>query len=154
MSRAEIDRGRRPRTNCPHDSPEPIMIMEATRMSPVNHVEMTVSDLERSTAFYAALFRDLGWKTLRPTMFILDGCEVYLKEDKAAAPATAAPRCGPRHVCFRAASREVVDRVAETVRSLGGAVIRGPQAMPQYSPTYYTVDFRDPDGFVLEVAHD
>jgi hypothetical protein len=25
--------------------------------------------------------------------------------------------------------------------------------MPDYSEGYYTVDFRDPDGYVIEVAH-
>ena len=119
-------------------------------MSAIHHVELTVSDLSRSGAFYAAIFRDLGWKPLSPTMFILDGCEVYLKQ-AVLADATG-PRAGARHICVQADSRDVVDRVAATVRSLGATVLRGPQPMPQYSPTYYTVDFRDPDGFVLEVA--
>jgi catechol 2,3-dioxygenase-like lactoylglutathione lyase family enzyme len=121
-------------------------------MSAIHHIEMSVSSLARSRDFYAALFRDLGWTELQPTMWIQDGCEVYLKEVKPDEGAGARP--GPRHVCFRAQSREVVDNVARTVRSLGAAVLRGPQPMPQYSPTYYTVDFRDPDGFVLEVCHD
>jgi catechol 2,3-dioxygenase-like lactoylglutathione lyase family enzyme len=121
-------------------------------MAAIHHIELTVSDIARSTTFYAALFHELGWKALRPTMFIRDGCEVYLKEVKGAE--LAATRAGPRHVCFGAESRDVVDRVAATVRTLGAAVLRGPQAMPEYSPTYYTVDFRDPDGFVLEVAYD
>jgi len=32
-------------------------------------------------------------------------------------------------------------------------VLRGPVEMPDYSKSYYTVDFRDSDGYVLEVAH-
>jgi hypothetical protein len=34
-----------------------------------------------------------------------------------------------------------------------GNIIRGRQPMPQYDQSYYTVDFRDPNGFVPEVAH-
>ena len=121
--------------------------------SAIHHIELSVSDLGRSTEFYAALFRELGWKPLRATMWILDGCEVYLKEVKPSGDPSGA-HFGPRHVCFRAPSREVVDRVSSVLRSLGAVVVRGPVAMPQYSPTYYTFDFHDPDGFVIEVAHE
>ena len=121
-------------------------------MPAINHIEMSVSNLGRSAAFYGALFRELGWKELRPGMWIEDGCEVYLKETKA--PGAPGAAFGPRHVAFRAPSREAVDRVAEAMRSMGATVIRGPQPMPEYSATYYTFDFRDPDGFVLEVCHD
>jgi hypothetical protein len=32
-------------------------------------------------------------------------------------------------------------------------MIRGPVEIPEYSPAYYTVDFKDPDGYIWEVAH-
>jgi catechol 2,3-dioxygenase-like lactoylglutathione lyase family enzyme len=120
-------------------------------MSAIHHIELTVSDLVRSGAFYRALLLGLGWREPRPGMYLKDGCEVYLK---AAAASTSGPHHGPRHICFRAGSREEVDRTGELLRSNGTSIIRGPQEMPDYGPTYYTVDFRDPDGFVLEVAHD
>jgi catechol 2,3-dioxygenase-like lactoylglutathione lyase family enzyme len=120
-------------------------------MSAIHHIELSVSDLARSSDFYKALLVGLGWTELRSGMYLKDGCEVYLK---AVADAESGPRHGPRHVCFRAASREDVDRTGVLLRSRGASILRGPLAMPQYSATYYTVDFRDPDGFVLEVAHD
>jgi catechol 2,3-dioxygenase-like lactoylglutathione lyase family enzyme len=120
-------------------------------MSAIHHIELSVSDLARSGDFYRALLLGLGWKELRPGMYLKDGCEVYLK---AVAAAESGPRHGPRHVCFRAASRDEVDRTGALLKSRGASILRGPQAMPQYGETYYTVDFRDPDGFVLEVAHD
>jgi catechol 2,3-dioxygenase-like lactoylglutathione lyase family enzyme len=120
-------------------------------MSAIHHIEMNVSDVARSCDFYKSLLLGLGWKELRPGMYLKDGCEVYLK---AAAAAGSGPRHGPRHVCFRAASRDEVDRTAALLKSKDASILRGPLAMPEYGATYYTVDFRDPDGFVLEVAHD
>ncbi len=119
-------------------------------MSAIDHIEITVSDLARSRDFYKALLLGLGWKELRPGMYLKDGCEVYLK---AAAAVESGPHYGPRHICFRAGSRDEVDRVGALLKSSKASILRGPLAMPEYSATYYTVDFRDPDGFVLEVAH-
>ncbi len=119
-------------------------------MTAIHHIEVTVSDLKRSIEFYKALFLELGWTELRSGMYILDGCEVYLKEGKSS---DSSSHYGPRHVCFRARSRDEVNRVGALLKSRGASIIRGPLAVPKYSATYYTVDFRDPDGFVLEVAH-
>jgi catechol 2,3-dioxygenase-like lactoylglutathione lyase family enzyme len=120
-------------------------------MSAIHHVEMSVSDVERSSAFYGRLLPALGWKELRPGMYLKDGCEIYLK---AAAGVRAGAPYGPRHLCLRAASRDEVDRIGAFLASENVPILRGPRAMPEYGATYYTVDFRDPDGFVLEVAHD
>jgi catechol 2,3-dioxygenase-like lactoylglutathione lyase family enzyme len=120
-------------------------------MGAIHHIEIAVSDMARSLEFYRSLRLSLGWEELRPGMYRKDGCEIYLK---AQATASAGPHPGPRHVCLRAASRDEVDRVGALLKASGATILRGPQAMPQYGPRYYTVDFRDPDGFVLEVAHD
>jgi hypothetical protein len=39
------------------------------------------------------------------------------------------------------------------VKGVGVHIIRGPLLVPEYSPDYYTMDFYDPDGYMLEVAH-
>jgi catechol 2,3-dioxygenase-like lactoylglutathione lyase family enzyme len=120
-------------------------------MSALSHIEITVSDLARSRDFYKSLLVGLGWKELAPGMYLKDGCEVYLKAEVLS---HTGPCYGPRHLCFRAGSREEVDRIGVLLESDNAVIIRGPLPMPTYSATYYTVDFRDPDGFVLEVAHD
>ena len=120
-------------------------------MGAIHHIEISVSALARSSDFYKSLLLGLGWKELRPGMYLKDSSEVYLK---AAAATGSGPHHGPRHICFRASSRDEVDRTGALLKSRKASIIRGPLAMPNYSATYYTVDFRDPDGFVLEVAHD
>ena len=59
---------------------------------------------------------------------------------------------GVRHLCFQATEREQVDQVYNALLNEHAEFIRGPLLMP-YSKDYYTIDFFDPDGQVLEVAH-
>lgn len=116
----------------------------------LHHIEFWVADLRRSLQFYEALFGLLGWTRDGPHGFRGGGTEIYFVER----PVRAVDGAGPRHLCFRASSRETVDAVGRLVRSLGLEVIRGPVEVPAYHPGYHTVDFRDPDGYVLEVAFD
>ena len=59
---------------------------------------------------------------------------------------------GVRHLCFQATNKEEVDQVYQALLTERADFIRGPLFMP-YSDEYYTVDFYDPDGQVIEVAH-
>ena len=115
----------------------------------INHIEFWVKNLEESIGFYSELFPMIGWYALNRTSFSCGHHEIYFKE----MPVALHDSLGVRHICFHATSREVVDQVGKWLRSRKADVIRGPQEMPQYDATYYTVDFRDPNGFVLEVAH-
>jgi catechol 2,3-dioxygenase-like lactoylglutathione lyase family enzyme len=119
----------------------------------VNHVEYWVSDLERSRAFFAGLFELLGWKRLSDNAFSAGDIEIYLATPPSGvAIAPGAPSFGARHLCFQATSRAMVDAVGAYLVAAGVRVARGPKEMP-YSEGYYTVDFADHDGSILEVAH-
>jgi catechol 2,3-dioxygenase-like lactoylglutathione lyase family enzyme len=120
-----------------------------TKKGGINHIEFWVSNLKRAQAFYAALFRAIGWEQKSETEFSSGSTMVYFVEK----PVKRADGAGPRHVCFNASSRAVVDDVAKLLRGSAADIIRGPVEMPDYSEGYYTVDFRDPDGYIIEVAH-
>lgn len=115
----------------------------------INHIEFWVSELQRSLAFYGPLFAAIGWRKLGDGEFSSGSTVIYFAE-KAVTRTDAA---GPRHICFQATSRDVVDAVGKLLTEASATVLRGPVEMPEYSAGYYTVDFRDPDGYVLEVAH-
>ena len=115
----------------------------------INHIEFWVSNIKRSQAFYGALFRAVGWQQKSDTEFSSGSTMVYFYEK----PVTRVDGVGPRHICFQAVSRGVVDDVAKLLKKHAADIIRGPVEMPDYSEGYYTVDFRDPDGYVIEVAH-
>ncbi len=44
-------------------------------------------------------------------------------------------------------------RYAEFLSSTKIKIIRGPMEMNHYSEGYYTIDFYDPNGFIIEVAY-
>ncbi|MEH7217847.1 hypothetical protein [Bacillus toyonensis] len=46
-----------------------------------------------------------------------------------------------------------LNKVADFLASTKVKVIRGPIEMNHYSDGYYTVDFYDPNGFIIEVAY-
>ncbi|MCX2739826.1 VOC family protein [Pontibacter anaerobius] len=115
----------------------------------ISHLEFWVKDLEESLGFYSRLFPLIGWYELNRTSFSCGVHELYFKE----VPLQLHDSLGVRHICFHATSREMVEQVGEWLQSINADIIRGPQAMPDYSDAYYTVDFRDPNGFVLEVAY-
>jgi catechol 2,3-dioxygenase-like lactoylglutathione lyase family enzyme len=115
----------------------------------INHIEFWVSNRARSLAFYEPLFRAIGWRLKSEAEFSSGSTTFYFVEK----PVKRVDAAGPRHVCFQAASRAVVEAVARLLRDRSAEIIRGPVEMPEYSAGYYTVDFRDPDGYVIEVAH-
>ena len=47
----------------------------------------------------------------------------------------------------------MVNRTGEYVKNSGVEIIRGPLIVEKYSLDYYTVDFYDLDGCILEVTH-
>jgi hypothetical protein len=58
-------------------------------------------------------------------------------------------------MCFNASNTEMVDVVGQFLGECKAEMIRGPlEVFDDYFPNggYYTVDFYDPDGYILEVA--
>jgi catechol 2,3-dioxygenase-like lactoylglutathione lyase family enzyme len=115
----------------------------------INHIECWVRDMKRSQQFYAPIFEAAGWRKLGDGEFSSGETMIYFLER----PVTRVDTAGPRHICLQAVSREVVDQVGKLLAAAKATVLRGPMEMPEYSPGYYTVDFRDPDGYIVEVAH-
>lgn len=59
---------------------------------------------------------------------------------------------GIHHLCFDVPSREVVDERARWLCDRGAEIESGPREYG-YTPGYYAVFFRDPDGVKLELLH-
>jgi catechol 2,3-dioxygenase-like lactoylglutathione lyase family enzyme len=138
-------------------------------MDPVHHVDLVVSDLERSTAFHRGLLAPLGHDRVghitgergEPVTYVgreSGGGAIGLR---AAAPDTTGARpdashdryaIGLHHLAFAAPSRELVDESARWAAAHGAAIESGPREYG-YSPGYYAVFLRDPDDIKLEVVH-
>jgi catechol 2,3-dioxygenase-like lactoylglutathione lyase family enzyme len=132
----------------------------------LSHVDLVVSSIERSLAFYRDLLEPIGWTGLRralgergETIFYLSvpGAGVAalgLRQKQSDAHGTPYDRyaIGVHHVCFDVQSREVVDERARWLREQGVTIESGP-AEYDYTPGYYAVFFYDPDGIKLELLH-
>lgn len=116
----------------------------------IHHLEFWVRDWKRSGPFYDGLFRRVGWEKMSPNAYFYGETEIYFIERPQMKRQDS---LGPRHICLHAGNRETVEEVARWLQQQEVEIIRGPVEMPQYSPGYYTVDFRDPDGYIWEVAH-
>ena|SRR3989344_4259221 len=115
----------------------------------IKHIEIAVSDLQRSLIFYDKLFEIIGWKKVPKNGYISGDTKVYLKQWDF----PKGNKLGARHICFWANDRAVVDKVGEYIKTTEVKIIRGPLIVQEYSPDYYTMDFYDPDGYMLEVAY-
>ena len=115
----------------------------------INHIEFWVSDIKKAIPFYQSFLTIIGWKSLCPVSFTNGSIEIFFSERSENRKLDS---LGIRHLCFQATTSEQVDRVYRILLDMETTFIRKPQIM-NYSKAYYTVDFYDPDGQIIEVAH-
>ena len=122
----------------------------------IAHTMLTVSDFERCQPFYERL---LGFMGLVPVingdgmLYCVGGRTAFgirRAEERFRKERFEQYRVGLHHVCFRARSREDVDRFHEFLKELGAKIVHPPEEGP-FAPGYYSVLFEDPDGIRLEM---
>jgi glyoxylase I family protein len=133
-------------------------------MRPVDHLDLVVTDLERSLSFYNGLLEPLSF--VRNSEIVGErgervvyiggagGTSVSLRQAQSGAHPVPYDRyaVGIHHLCFGAQSRELVDERAAWLRAQSVEIESGP-AEYDYTPGYYAVFFYDPDGIKLEIVH-
>ena len=121
----------------------------------VHHIDITVRDLDRSTAFYDQVLPLMGF---RRTEQAFDGpiwagnsLEIGLQ---AARSSGTHDRYSPglHHLAFTAPSRAAVDSFHLSLLDLGLSVLDAPADSPEYAFGYYLACFSAPDGVTLEPA--
>jgi glyoxylase I family protein len=135
-------------------------------ISKFSHVDLVVSDIERSLSFYRGLLMPLGWSRLNEVRGERGETIHYLSQEGAGVAALGlrqrpddAPQhpydryaLGVHHICFDAPSRQAVDERARWLTGKGAEIESGPEEYG-YTPGYYAVFFYDPDGIKLEILH-
>ena len=134
--------------------------MSAIEVLGLEHLDLTVNDLERSIAFYGSVLGMLGFRRLPPHP---EGYTAWHNPYMSIALRPAAPeeqgrpfnryRVGLHHLALKARSREDVDRFHAFLVREGITVLDPPAEYPQYGPQYYAVFFADADGMKLELAY-
>jgi glyoxylase I family protein len=130
----------------------------------IHHLDLVVSDLERSLAFYTGLLEPLGYRRRseitgeRGEQVVYVGRTGGLESIGLRAVDSDAHEVpydrygiGIHHLAFAVPSRAVVDERAGWLRERGAVIESGPEEYP-YSPGYYAVFFYDPDGIKLEIV--
>jgi catechol 2,3-dioxygenase-like lactoylglutathione lyase family enzyme len=116
----------------------------------IDHLGVEVTDLERSGAFYDAVFFAIGVRRVH------EGSHAIAYGVTAPAfwivARGRAPAPGYGHVAFRAAGRVAVDHAYAAGLAAGGRSDGEPGLRPRYGPLYYAAYLLDPDGLRVEVV--
>ena len=124
----------------------------------IDHIYVTVSDMERSERFYDVVMGVLGFRKNR---FLLEGeqhIQYYNRHfGYVLRPARVSGRHDPyvpglHHFCFRVESEADVAVAAQKFQEANISVT-GPKLYPEYAPDYFAVFFEDPDGMQLEITN-
>ena len=132
----------------------------------ISHIALTVSDLERSTAFYDKVFEFIGFKRVevpeatqqamktRLRAWVGQGYSISIRPSKGEFAQRVHDRTAPgfNHLAFSAKDRSDVEKLHELLKQMGATVLDAPAEYP-YSPGYFAVYFTDPDGLKFEFAY-
>jgi catechol 2,3-dioxygenase-like lactoylglutathione lyase family enzyme len=121
----------------------------------IDHIGLSVSDYQRSKAFYREALAPLGYTLVME----VTEAGAYAGFGEAGKPdfwigrgRATAPRV---HVALRASDRATVRAFYEAALAAGAADNGPPGLRPEYHPSYYGAFVLDPDGHNLEaVCHE
>jgi catechol 2,3-dioxygenase-like lactoylglutathione lyase family enzyme len=116
----------------------------------LDHMGFSVSDYERSKAFYEKALAPLGFKLLMEPVPGIGGFGDGQKPFFWIG--TRGPAQSEIHVAFAADSRESVDAFHAAALEAGGTDNGGPGVREIYHPTYYGAYVLDPDGNNVEAV--
>lgn len=126
----------------------------------LDHLYVSVRDLEASERFYDPVMRALGFR--KGTRAIAGEPHAHYFNrvlQYTLRPARSAERADPyrtgsvHHLCFQVRDAAVVDEAYRRLCALGVAA-SPPALYPEYRADYYATFFEDPDGIRLEIVSD
>ncbi len=114
----------------------------------IDHVGFEVADLERSAAFYDAVFVALGGRRIHEGSHAI--AYGTLEPEFWIVVRGRRPEPGYGHIALRARGRAAVAGAHRAALEHGGRDDGAPGLRPQYGPLYYAAYVRDPDGLRIE----
>lgn len=134
----------------------------------IDHLNITVGDLDRAEKFYDKLMPLLGFDVNRKIkaeisehQFIVveyfsDCFDFAIISPRVEFKDTIVHRRRPgslHHLAFRADSPGEVDRLFQEISSIGAEIVTPPQYYPEYGPTYYALFFKDTENIKYEIVY-
>ena len=131
----------------------------------VNHMSITVADLDAAMAFFGPMLEFLGYThrergensgtrvaiNLNPSVGI--AFNIWEAKGEQARNAHRLYDPGFHHIAFNADSHARVEAMAALVERLGGTILDGPGEFPFGIGGYYAVYFLGPDNLKFEFVH-
>lgn len=122
----------------------------------IDHISLSVADLETAKAFYARLLAPLGLGIVGEVTAEQSGSvafagfgigrkgQLWIAESGRQAP--------PAHICFRALSRDAVRAFHAAGLAAGGTDNGAPGVREIYHPEYFAAFVLDPEGHNIEAV--
>ncbi|WP_319530112.1 VOC family protein [uncultured Cohaesibacter sp.] len=124
----------------------------------IDHLSISVSDLDVSARFYEAALSVLGYVPV--LRFADDASFGVLEGEKASSDPggefwihKGTPTAPLAHFAFSATSREAVHAFHAAAIAAGGTNNGDPGLRPHYHDLYYAAFIRDPDGYGIEAVY-
>jgi catechol 2,3-dioxygenase-like lactoylglutathione lyase family enzyme len=130
------------------------LLIRTTGKNMIDHVTISVSDLEQSRKFYEQAFRPLGYKLAfgeQGKFWAFDLGKGFLFEICSSKTKGALTSF---HIAFRAPSQQKVHEFYDAALLAGAKDNGAPGPRPQYTENYYACFVHDPDGHNIEAMFD
>ncbi|GLQ88883.1 VOC family protein [Dyella flagellata] len=122
----------------------------------IDHTGISVSDFEKSKAFYTQALSAIGYALLMEFPAEVTGHVDVAGFGEPLKPdfwiSKGAPNHPPIHVAFRVSSRAMVDAFHRAALAAGGTDNGAPGIRPHYHEHYYGAFVLDPDGHNVEAV--
>lgn len=128
----------------------------------LNHVSLTVSDLDKAMQFFRPFLEFFGYQVSEPSPYAGTRIAVSINEAVGIAiniwqAKTQHPfdvyEPGLHHLAINTGTHAQVDQAHQLVKELGGNILEGPGEFPFAVGGYYAFYFLGPDNIKLEVVH-
>jgi len=124
----------------------------------IHHIELYVSDLKKTIAFWHWLLLDLGYKKRNQwdegiTYILGDTYIVFVQTEKEYLDVKYhRKRTGLNHLAFHVESRQMVDDFTNKLKEKGATILYEEKHPYAGGKNYYAVFFEDPDRIKVELV--
>jgi catechol 2,3-dioxygenase-like lactoylglutathione lyase family enzyme len=133
----------------------------------IDHLQITVKDMEVAVPFYDKLLPLLGFDIRQRVDAVIEEHDFHVVEysHPLLAFAITSPRkafandsiCRRKpgalhHLAFKADSRAEIDRLYHAIRRIGAEIVSEPRLFLEYGAGYYALFFKDTEGIKYEIV--
>lgn len=138
-------------------------------MGPViDHIHITVSDIDRAEKFYDKLMLILGFDLNNKEIDVVDEHEYKIIEYHSNNFSFGIVNCRSayreeiinrrkpgslHHLAFHVDSRSEVDDIYQQIKGIGVDIVHEPKMYPEYCNDYYALFFKDSEGTKYEIVN-